>query len=108
MPASNRRHPDYPPERKFLQIAPLALDHVVGMEGDEEGSRRLVERLLQPGYASEHLVYSHQWEGGDLVLWDNRALMHSTTEYTYSDRRRSLYQVVLKHAAAPAKAPEAS
>mmetsp|Transcript_1841 Transcript_1841/g.2150 ORF Transcript_1841/g.2150 Transcript_1841/m.2150 type:complete len:128 (+) Transcript_1841:2-385(+) len=87
-------HPDS--GRKALCIAPLGLDHVVGMEEDIEGSRSLIERLLSHGIREER-TYRHRWQEGDLVVWDNRALMHSTTPYTYAEHRRSLWQIVLRH-----------
>mmetsp|Transcript_4254 Transcript_4254/g.8502 ORF Transcript_4254/g.8502 Transcript_4254/m.8502 type:complete len:148 (+) Transcript_4254:3-446(+) len=82
--------------RTVLQIAPVKLDHVVGMENDVVAGRSLIEELLIPGTTDEH-VYAHEWVEGDLVFWDNRAVMHSTTPYTYADHRRSMWQVVLRH-----------
>lgn len=86
--------------RKALLLAPLALDRVVGMEDDMEGGRYFLEELLSPGVEEER-VYSHAWSVGDLVLWDNRAVLHSTTPYTYGEHRRSLWQVVLRYTPPP-------
>ena len=50
-------------------------------------SRTLVDTLnahaMQPDF-----VYDHRWRVGDLVFWDNRAVMHCATAYDTSYRRR--------------------
>ena len=38
--------------------------------------RALTARATVP----EH-VYSHQWQVGDLLLWDNRCVMHRATPF---------------------------
>jgi alpha-ketoglutarate-dependent 2,4-dichlorophenoxyacetate dioxygenase len=44
--------------------------------------RDLQEHATQPGF-----VYRHAWQPGDLVLWDNRAVMHRGCRYDLSDVR---------------------
>eukprot|EP01052_Picozoa_sp_SAG31_P021801 SAG31_NODE_1703_length_7495_cov_3.115062_7_plen_80_part_00 len=40
---------------------------------------------------------------GDLVIWDNRAVMHSTTPYEpYAQHRRLLWQIIGKDTSASA------
>ena len=50
-------------------------------------SRTLVDTLnahaMQPDF-----VCDHRWRVGDLVFWDNRAVMHCATAYDTSYRRR--------------------
>ena len=49
--------------------------------------RDLVEHATQPAF-----VYRHAWRSGDLVLWDNRAVMHRGCRYDLShvrDMRRT-------------------
>ena len=48
-------------------------DHVVGMDPDE--SRALLDDLLERSTAPER-VYRHEWAVGDLVIWDNRGVLH--------------------------------
>jgi alpha-ketoglutarate-dependent 2,4-dichlorophenoxyacetate dioxygenase len=49
--------------------------------------RDLQEHATQPSF-----VYRHAWQPGDLVLWDNRAVMHRGCRYDFShvrDMRRT-------------------
>jgi alpha-ketoglutarate-dependent taurine dioxygenase len=34
------------------------------------------------------LTYSHRWRPGQLIVWDNRCLMHRATEYDLAGQRR--------------------
>ncbi len=34
-----------------------------------------------------HLVYSHKWNVGDLVMWDNRSTLHRGRRYDLNERR---------------------
>ena len=53
-------------------------DHVVGMS--REDGRALLDDLLARATAPD-LVYRHQWEVGDLVIWDNRGVLHRALPY---------------------------
>ena len=59
-------------------------NYVVGIPNDE--SERLLDRLWahasQPRYA-----WTHKWQVGDIVLWDNRCCMHYRTEIDVTQRR---------------------
>ena len=59
--------------------------HIYGMN-DEEGHRlaqELVDEACQPPR-----VYSHNWRAGDVVLWDNRSVLHRGRPYDLSERRQ--------------------
>ncbi len=47
--------------------------HIVGLAEDE--GRALIDELMAHATRPEH-VYSHQWRRHDLVMWDNRAVLH--------------------------------
>ena len=69
-------------------------DHtVVGMEPHEsQGTLAwLTAHISQPA-----LVYYHVWQPGDLVMWDNRAVLHRGTPYDTSLERRVVRRTVLK------------
>jgi alpha-ketoglutarate-dependent taurine dioxygenase len=67
----------YPSGRKSLLIGYTA-DEVVGLPKAE--GRALMARLLewaaQPAYS-----YRHQWQEGDLVVWDNCGALHRVVPY---------------------------
>lgn len=59
--------------RKALYVSAGHTDHVVGIEAEE--SRALLEMLNEHSTRPE-FVYRHKWRVNDLVVWDNRCLMH--------------------------------
>ena len=53
-------------------------DHVVGMGRDE--GRALLDDLLARSTTPER-VYRHEWQVGDVVIWDNRGVLHRALPY---------------------------
>lgn len=76
--------------RKSLLLGATA-DYVVGMS--VEDSRALLARLrdwaTQPQY-----VYRHQWQLGDLLIWDNTGTMHRALPYA-EDSGRLMHRTIL-------------
>lgn len=68
--------------RKSLLIGTHA-DGIVGMPGPH--ARALITRLIQWA-AQPQFVYRHQWQVGDMVVWDNQGLMHRVLPYTDEGR----------------------
>ena len=58
---------------------------IPGLERDE--SRELLQQLVQFVISAEERVYTHQWEVGDTLIWDNRALLHRARPYDYGQPR---------------------
>jgi taurine dioxygenase len=95
-----RREVDHPllrthPEtgRKSLYIG----NHAQGIVGlrPEEGTA-LLDRLLE--HATERrFVYAHRWTLGDLVMWDNRCLLHrGLADYDMGRERRVMHRSVVR------------
>jgi alpha-ketoglutarate-dependent taurine dioxygenase len=63
--------------RKSLVLG-ATTDHVVGLS--PEDGRDLLDDLLARSTAPER-VYRHQWEVGDVVIWDNRGVLHRALRY---------------------------
>lgn len=62
--------------------------HAYGIVGmDPEESERLLDRLAHAACRPPR-VYYHQWQPGDLVVWDNRRLMHRAMPYDMTRARR--------------------
>jgi alpha-ketoglutarate-dependent 2,4-dichlorophenoxyacetate dioxygenase len=53
--------------------------------------RDLTEHATQPDF-----VYSHKWRVGDLVMWDNRTVMHRATRFRDLEEVRDLRRTSLK------------
>ena len=67
-----RPHPVSGRETLFLST-PQRLASVSGL--DDEAAATLVQRLLDHSLA-EHNLLRHAWSPGDVVVWDNGAVMH--------------------------------
>jgi alpha-ketoglutarate-dependent taurine dioxygenase len=76
--------------RKSLVLGATA-SHVVGMDEDEGGAllRSLLEWATRPDF-----VYRHEWRAGDLVIWDNRGVLHRALRYD-SDSPRLMHRTTL-------------
>jgi taurine dioxygenase len=77
-----RTHPDT--GRKCLFLGDHA-EHVVGMAYDE--GRALIDELNALAVHPD-LTYEHRWTPGELIVWDNRCVMHRATEYDAAVQRR--------------------
>lgn len=78
--------------RPALFIAKDVVSRVVGM--DPQQSRDLIDQLENHAVRPER-VYSHKWQAGDLVVWDNRCTLHRATPYD-NKYRRTLHRTQVK------------
>jgi alpha-ketoglutarate-dependent 2,4-dichlorophenoxyacetate dioxygenase len=69
--------------RKALFLASYVHD-IRGM--DTPDARVLMHDLIEHA-TQRQFVYSHSWRVGDLVMWDNRCLMHRVREYDMTQPR---------------------
>ena len=86
-----RVHPEN--HRKALFLNPVRIESIVGMPDDEalDLVAELMAHATQPQYE-----YRHQWRYGDMVLWDNRSVMHKANPDYDMNERRYLYRLMLK------------
>lgn len=77
-----RTHPET--GRKCLYLGDHA-EYIVGMPYDE--GRALIEELNALAIHPE-LTYEHHWRPGELILWDNRCLLHRATPYDAATQAR--------------------
>ena len=62
--------------------------HAFGIPGlTRIESRQLLKELLEFVVSEPSRVFSHKWQPGDILLWDNRALLHRAQSYDYSSPR---------------------
>jgi alpha-ketoglutarate-dependent taurine dioxygenase len=69
--------------RRSLVLGATA-SHVVGMDHDE--GRALLDDLLHRSTTPER-IYRHAWAVGDLVIWDNRGVLHRACPYDAASPR---------------------
>ena len=77
-----RTHPET--ERKCIFLGDHA-EYIQGLDYDE--SRPYVEglnRMITPN----HLIYRHKWSPREVIVWDNRCLLHRATTYDTTTQRR--------------------
>jgi taurine dioxygenase len=86
-----RRHPDN--GRKALYLNPVRMEAIVGMEDD--AALALIEELMAHATQQKY-EYRHQWRYGDMVIWDNRSVMHQANPDYDMNERRYLYRLMLK------------
>ncbi|MEM7212266.1 MAG: TauD/TfdA family dioxygenase [Pseudomonadota bacterium] len=66
--------------------------HVSDVEGmDADESRALLDQLVDEAVAEPN-IYAHKWAPGDLVIWDNRCLIHRGAGYDADKYRRHMRQ----------------
>jgi taurine dioxygenase len=86
-----RMHPDN--GRKALYLNPVRIESIVGMEDSE--ALDLIGELMAHA-TQKRYEYRHQWRHGDMVIWDNRSVMHQANPDYDMDERRYLYRLMLK------------
>jgi taurine dioxygenase len=86
-----RVHPDN--GRKALYLNPVRIESIVGMEDSE--ALDLIGELMAHATQKKY-EYRHQWRHGDMVIWDNRSVMHQANPDYDMNERRYLYRLMLK------------
>ena len=86
-----RTHPET--GRKAIYINPIRVEGIVGL--DHKEALPLLDDLL--AHATQpRFIYRHQWQPGDLVMWDNRCLLHKANGDYDMAQLRYLYRVMLQ------------
>ena len=69
--------------------------HCAAVEGMEEAAgRALIDELM--AFATQpHFIYSHPWRAHDLILWDNRAVVHRATPFDSTTERRLMVRTTI-------------
>ena len=98
---SERERADWPPVRQAAVLdgphgpALYLGAHARGIEGmAEDEGRALIERLMEHA-TQPRFVYAHRWRPRDLVLWDNRAVLHRATPFANTTERRHMVRTTI-------------
>jgi|TARA_B100000676_G_scaffold180572_1_gene177245 taurine dioxygenase len=76
------RHPET--GRKALYVTPSFTRSILGLPDDD--GEALLQQLFHH-VAQPHLSWTHDWQVGDLVMWDNRCTMHRREPFPEESRR---------------------
>ena len=79
--------------RKALYLSDNVARYVGGMTVEE--GKNLLQELLKWSTQSR-FVYRHRWKARDLLLWDNRRVMHKATDYDMQRCRRVMLRTEIK------------
>ena len=82
--------------RKSLMIGQHAA-RIVGWSYEE--GRALLDELLELATRPEN-TFSHQWRVGDMIIWDNRAILHRATSYDSTRFRRLMQRTTISNSTA--------
>lgn len=86
-----QRHPEN--HRPALFLNPVRMEAIEGM--DDEEALALIAVLM--AHATQRAYeYRHQWRAGDMVIWDNRSVMHQANPDYDMAERRYLYRLMLQ------------
>jgi taurine dioxygenase len=70
----------------------MIISGIVGLSPAE--SAQLLKELHDNATADKY-IYRHHWSVGDLVIWDNRATMHTRTPCDHLRHQRLLYRTTV-------------
>jgi alpha-ketoglutarate-dependent 2,4-dichlorophenoxyacetate dioxygenase len=60
----------------------------------EGEGRALIDELMT--FATQpQFIYSHPWSGHDMVLWDNRAVLHRATPFSSTNEKRLMVRTTI-------------
>ncbi len=77
---------------KSLYVCPAVISHIEGVDPIEgaELIQTLIAHTTQPRF-----VYRHRWQQGDLVMWDNRAVLHTASLFDHERYQRLMYRTTV-------------
>jgi taurine dioxygenase len=71
--------------KKALFVNRLMTEYIVGMPREE--SNALLESLFDH-QEQRQFIYEHRWTVGDLIMWDNRCILHARGDFNANELRK--------------------
>jgi alpha-ketoglutarate-dependent taurine dioxygenase len=96
-----RVHPEN--GRRALYMNPVRIEAIVGMP--EKEALDLVAELMAHATQKKY-EYRHKWRYGDMVIWDNRSVMHQANGDYDMNEVRHLHRIMVKGEPVIAAQPE--
>ena len=84
-----RKHPET--GRTAVFVCPLMTEEISGLD---EAERKAILDEIYALQRDDRFIYTHKWQVGDFVMWDNRCLLHARTDFP-RDQRRLLRRVTI-------------
>lgn len=78
--------------RKAIYVNRLLTDRILDIDGAESES---LLNLLFETIEQERFIYEHKWRVGDVIVWDNRSLLHARNTYDSENERRQLRRIAI-------------
>lgn len=78
----------------------------VGMQPGPHGDGAALLDELMAHYTQPRFVYVHEWSAGDLLVWDNRCLVHAATWYDAEKEQRLMWRTTVRGNPGPIYAGE--
>ncbi len=78
----------------------------VGMQPGPHGDGASLLDELMSHYTQPEFVYVHEWTEGDLLVWDNRCLIHAATWYDAEKEQRLMWRTTVRGNPGPIYAGE--
>lgn len=78
--------------RKAAYLNTAHIERIIDMDDDEAFG--LIKQLMDHSTQSKY-EYRHVWQPDDMVMWDNRSVMHSATADYEPGEKRYLYRIML-------------
>ncbi len=92
--ASYGLHEENPPRRSLVKVHPetgrpaLYIGrHAYGIPGMSEDDSKIFLQQLMDFACQPPRTFMHEWGVGDIVVWDNRCVMHRARPYDHSEAR---------------------
>jgi taurine dioxygenase len=79
--------------RKGLYLNTAHMERIIGM--DDAEAFPLIDSLMQHVTQAKY-EYRHKWRDGDMVIWDNRTVLHQANGDYDPSEKRFLYRVLVK------------
>jgi len=94
-----RRHPDTGVPALYLcedEQMDWVDGPILGMQTGPNGAGGQLLYTLMSHYTHPDYVYAHDWDAGDLVIYDNRCLIHSATWYDEAAHDRLMWRTTVR------------
>jgi len=68
----------------------------VGMEPGPDGAGAALLYEIMSHFTRPDFTYTHEWDQGNLLIWDNRCMVHSATWYDAEAQKRLMWRTTVR------------